>query len=406
MEDDINIMSPSQPIQTEPVPIQPKPKTRLIVLLAILGVAIAGYFVSAKLLNFWPFSYSGWQVYSDEKYGFSFKYPKQLFLITNTDGSDRIYIQNMPAPNLDPYSDDLKNRGWFVIELSPFTFSDDFNFTEDVAYSRSCQIDKTEQINISGVESYSYVLKGEYEGEVIVTIPYDFKNSQGLNFDFHSSYNNNSAQQKNAILIFNKILAALKFTTVSSRKDLEQEQERLSSQVTWQKYSDAFIEFEYPSDFVIGTPPKVITEHKINLSGKDMYGFVGIILQHKIFSSHMIIGVTPKTLNYGGTSVEEQFKNYPKTFEAEIKEYPTDTLTKILVDNYETYLESRNTYDNFDYATCEGSGRIGTKSIYFLTKNNSYNIELVWTGKSNNDPDSAIQKEFQKLISTFHVLQP
>ena len=402
MESEINIAS-SQP---KPNFNEPRSKTRLIILLAILGVIITGYFVSARLFNFWPFSYSGWQIYSNEKDGFSLEYPKRLFLITRADESGRTYIQNMPAPNLDRYSNDLKNRGGFVIELTPFTFSNDFDFTQNAASNNDCKIDKREKINISGAEAYRYALKGEYEGEVIVTIPYDFKNSRGLEFDYYSSYNNNSAQQKNAIEIFNKILSTLKFTSVSSQRDLEREQEMLLSQIVWQKYSDAFIEFEYPSDFVIETPPKVITEHRTNLSGKDMYGFVGITLQHKIFPSHIAINVIPKTLNYGNISAEEQFKNYSKIFEAEIKEYPTDTLTKIFVDSYEAFLASRNVYDNFDYATCKGSGRIGTKSVYFLTKNNSYNIELTWIGKSNNDPNSPIQKEFQKLISTFHVSQP
>jgi hypothetical protein len=73
--------------------VQSKPKTRLIVLLTILGVATASYFVSAKFLNLWPFpevsistpiftpkptqndQLADWQIYRNEKYGFEVRYP-------------------------------------------------------------------------------------------------------------------------------------------------------------------------------------------------------------------------------------------------------------------------------------------------------------------------------------------
>lgn len=53
MENDVNIIPP---IQLESTPVQPKPKIWWIILLIILGVVIAGYFVSAKyFLYLWPF---------------------------------------------------------------------------------------------------------------------------------------------------------------------------------------------------------------------------------------------------------------------------------------------------------------------------------------------------------------
>lgn len=129
MENDINI---APPIQPEPIPIQPEQKTRLIILLVILGVVIGGYFVLAKFFNFWPFGSGssipiltpsstsdnrlvGWQTYRNEKYGFEVKYPPNSTIRERIDlnyQSIRIqnYTENIYKTGLNP--------GEYYLEIS------------------------------------------------------------------------------------------------------------------------------------------------------------------------------------------------------------------------------------------------------------------------------------------------
>jgi hypothetical protein len=100
MENEVNITPPSQP---EPLSQIPKPKFRPIVLLVVLGVAVAGYFASAKLLKLAPFQVvapiltftprpsttnqiEGWKTYRNGKYGYEIKYPIGWTFLEGTEG--------------------------------------------------------------------------------------------------------------------------------------------------------------------------------------------------------------------------------------------------------------------------------------------------------------------------------
>lgn len=135
MENEINTPLPDQqPIQPEPqyapVTPAPKPKFRPVVLLIALGIAIAGYFASAKYLNLWPFEKSSpivtytptpnqledWKIYNNNLRGFSIQYPSDWLVKENGNLTD------LYGPNADLASINIKYYSTIKdLPLSPAT---------------------------------------------------------------------------------------------------------------------------------------------------------------------------------------------------------------------------------------------------------------------------------------------
>lgn len=419
---------PEQPIQ--PVAWYAQKKyLAIIILTMVAGGVVAAYFIlnqpknSAYIATNTQADLKNWKTYSDNDSGFSVKYPPSLYFVPSSDhysaasSTGEFSIQNVPSPELFHYYIDPKtnkskydfkpyHRGGFTIEFRPETHSDDWsvqNFTNNIAPQYDCNIENIATTTVAGVESYKYNLKGDNTGESIVAMSYVL--GKGLQVHFQSSYDPNSVEQKNALQMFNQVLSTLTFTATSSTADFDKIQSGAIAQITWQKYPNPFIEFEYPSNYGLGTD-KSITDHKINATTKkDMYGFVGMILGTKYLNNTVIdtgsIDITafPNTMHLG----DEQFDQYRQDFEKN-KSKSGDSFSMITVDGLKASFQHLDTYDSFDIATCNESFRIGTDKVNFFTKDYSYEITMDWTRERNNSTDSVIQQEFQRFLSSFHIL--
>lgn len=179
------------------------------------------------------------------------------------------------------------------------------------------------------------------------------------------------------------------------------QQSATSTSITWENYSNEFIEFQYSSDFTI-TDEKFYTQHQINPKvNKDIYGVGGLMLEsniNNISNPSVTIDEVPNYNNLG----DEQIAINQQIFD-KAKSQPGDYFSTITVDGQKA---SYAHIEAFSHPEATGMiiSRIGSNTVQFCTKVYCYEIQLIWEKPTDNDAASKAQTEFKKFLTTFHVL--
>lgn len=199
------------------------------------------------------------------------------------------------------------------------------------------------------------------------------------------------------------------FTLIWEKKGISQNEGAKSSmaspgysdsgrnETAWKNYSNPFISFEYPSDFSIKND-KVISDHELH-NGKDLYGYVGIILRNYKDDGLYDIGVLPRNSNVDDI---ELFNSDRKSF-ADQNVKSGDFFSEIIIDGRRASFQHLEFFEE-SRGSDESVSRLGSNKVNFSTEKFSYEIILSWSKLENNDMSSRLQKEFQEFLKSFHIV--
>jgi len=166
----------------------------------------------------------------------------------------------------------------------------------------------------------------------------------------------------------------------------------------WKKYSNQFISFEYPPQYVIRTE-KVVSEHVIQPNTKkDLYGYIGLQFKNEVTGASLDVTAVP-ILNL---DIKAEFNFYGEEF-GKNKSESGDFFKMITIDGKQASFQHLDSFEKID-SSGDGSSRLGSDKINFFAKGYGFEISQSWYDLDYNDPKSAFQADFQKILSTFHVL--
>ncbi len=158
-------------------------------------------------------STAGWKTYTNTEFGYTIKYPSNLFLEPAKDHTDQIEIKTSPIDQLvsgvapeGVEGKDWTANGYFIlIGASDYKKQFDFNiwFNEARPYSI---LDKVDRIHVDNNDAYEFTVKDEIgAGKPDTVIPYNNK------LYFISYASNNNANDTMGEKIYHTIISSFKF---------------------------------------------------------------------------------------------------------------------------------------------------------------------------------------------------
>lgn len=160
------------------------------------------------------------------------------------------------------------------------------------------------------------------------------------------------------------------------------------------EYANFLYSFRYPNDFSVYTAG-VVSEHRINGAGRDMYGWSQISFQTSRSNANISISSVPNFKHWTTSEALAEQKAILQT--AVIR--PDDSLQEIRTPagtGLQLFLPDYDAGEHF---------RTGTNKVVIPTQNYIFELTLMWYDEAGNATSNADQRTFAAILQSFRPKQ-